>query len=233
MLRTWRVYEHDLVLRGLEPALARDLMWSGVRTGSLKVISQAAMIEDQVLDGQITDNLIVVCISQALPASLVITSPVSGMQDPIPATLHAFKLIIAAACARLCIISPYIDDVGVKHLAEPIQSAAERKVEIRLLTRETEARQAFRTRGLAALARLAGSRLAVRDYHTRALGLSHLTSVHAKLILADGKLGYVGSAEIRGNALEKNFEMGTVIREEVASQAVGAFEAIWQVAKAV
>jgi hypothetical protein len=231
MSATWRVYEQDLIYRGLEPVLARELMWSGIRSGSLKVVTQAAMVEDQILDGQIADSLVVNCVLRVLNP-LVVTSPV-GMQEGILTTIRAFKMIIAAACSRLFIVSPYIDDTGVRYLAEPLRSVVERGGKIYLLTRETAAKQISRSHGLEALARLAGDRLSVRDYHTQAQGMSHFTSTHAKLVLADETLGYVGSAEVRGNALDKNFEMGAIIRGDAASQAVRAFEAVWQVAKVV
>ncbi len=230
MRKGWREWEQELVRRGLEPLLARELIWAGIHAGSLKIVTDAAMVEDQVLEGQVPDELLVAHVSQALSNCLVVTSPVSGVQDAVPATLRAFQLIVSAAVQSLDITSPYIDAHGVQKLAEPLRTAAERKVQIRLLTRETAAFQNSRSRGIDALTQLAGGQLQIRDYHTPAEGLAHCTSVHDKLVLADAKIGYVGSAEVRGNALEKNFELGAIIQDEAAAQAADAFETVWQVA---
>jgi phosphatidylserine/phosphatidylglycerophosphate/cardiolipin synthase-like enzyme len=48
-----------------------------------------------------------------------------------------------------------------------------------------------------------------------------ISSTHAKLIIADYDLAYIGSAELRRNSLVTNFEIGCLIR---GSQVFGICE---------
>jgi len=232
-LRTWRSIEEGLVNRGLDPNLARDLLWTAVQAEELAVERDAPMVEDQMLSGEIPDDRILSVVEAAFGTKLVITSPVTGEQESVPPTLRAFRLLIAASNRILLIASPYIDKAGVDKLEKPLRAAIERGVSIYLLTREVALRHPSRTAGLRALFEIAQQNLHVKDYHTKSRNRAHITSLHAKLLQADRNIGFVGSAELRGNALEKNFEMGAIIRGEEALQAAEAFQAVWKAAAAV
>ena len=229
----WKDLEAKLMLRGLDQGLVRDLIWASLGQGELKVISDAQMVEGKDLSGEVPDERIAGAIESQLSGKLVATSPISGLPKDLPSTISVFRLITAVASSRLDIVSPYIDDSGVSMLRDALLQAAERRVQVRIITREARKPHASRLRGLAEIAAIASPQLSVRDYHTQKGEYAHFTSVHAKLVLADERIGYVGSAELRGNALVKNFELGSVLTGSAAQLASQSFDALWRVAQPV
>lgn len=228
----WHELEAELVRSGLPPTSARDLVFAALAQGALTVTRPAPMVEQKEIQGNCPRAAVVEMVHALLPAGVVATLPVVHNAEH-PPTLVAFRQIIAAATAHLYLVSPFIDGGGVALLYEALAEAVRRQVEIRLLTRQVADRQASRTAGLERLFTLGKSQVQVRDYHTKARGLAHFTSVHAKLVLADAAIGYVGSAEVRANALTKNFELGSIIKGTDAANALDAFNSVWEAAKAV
>lgn len=73
-------------------------------------------------------------------------------------------------------------------------------------------------------------RLVANGVHVRYLGAPY---VHAKLILADGVLAVVGSQNFSATSLDKNREVGVVIADKTAIQALAStFGRDWAVGKA-
>lgn len=229
----WIELEQKLINSGLLPIQARELIWEAISGEVIKVVRTAPMVEDQVLSGDIPYENILSSVRDKIGTGIIVTVPAAVSEESTSPTLLAFSQIIAAAKNTVYVISPYIDAKGVETLNLPLQEAQKRGVQLMAITRETAKRQASRTRGLEALSSIFANQLHVRDYHTEAEGLSHYTSVHAKLIQADDQIGYVGSAELRGNALEKNFEMGCILTTEQAANSLAAFKAVWQIARPV
>lgn len=229
----WAAFEQQLINRGLKPNQARELIWEAISSEAIIISRTAPMVENQLLEGNIPHEYILTSIREMIGSGLIITMPATVSEDNTPPTLLAFAQIIAAARNKLLLISPYLDDKGVEKLISPLQEAKNRGVYLMLITRETAERQPGRTLGLEALFSMFAGQIEVRDYHTKAKGLAHYTSVHAKLIQADDQIGYVGSAELRGNALEKNFEMGVILTQEQAKLSINSFYAVWEIARRV
>jgi phosphatidylserine/phosphatidylglycerophosphate/cardiolipin synthase-like enzyme len=229
----WLELEQKLINRGLLPNQARELIWEAISSEVIKVVRTAPMVEDQVLSGEIPQESILSSVREKIGVGIIVTMPAAVSEESTSPTLLTFAQIIAAAQNTIYLISPYIDDKGIEMLHSPLLEAKKRGVQLRIITRETAKRQVGRTRGLESLFSLFANQMSVRDYHTEAEGLSHYTSVHAKLIQADDQIGYVGSAELRGNALEKNFEMGCILTTEQAALSLTAFKSVWQIARPV
>jgi phosphatidylserine/phosphatidylglycerophosphate/cardiolipin synthase-like enzyme len=226
-----KVLIQDLQKRGFPEAVAKRIIISAVASGTLHELRSAPNFEQTEIGGVLPEEILLDEVYQRLPQGIAATAPVT-----IPSTrptLEVFQLIIAAAKDELFIASPYIDDEGVKHLKLPLSAAAERNVKVYLLTRETERRHSGRTSAIRRLASLTRGTHEVRDYYTSIDG-QHMTAVHAKLLLADDTIGYVGSAEIRQHGLLSNFEMGYVFhRGDAALAAREAFLAFWSIATPV
>lgn len=229
----WSTLEQQLINRGLQPYQARELIWGAISSETLIISRAAPMAENQLLEGDIPHENILASVRAMIGSGLIITMPAAVSEENTPPTLLAFAQIIAATRETLYLISPYIDDKGVGKLSSPLQEAKKRGVYLKVITRETAKRQPGRTRGIDALLSMFSRQIEVRDYHTEAKGLAHHTSVHAKLIQADDQIGYVGSAELRGNALEKNFEMGAILSPEQAALSLVSFYAVWEIARRV
>jgi phosphatidylserine/phosphatidylglycerophosphate/cardiolipin synthase-like enzyme len=221
----------ELIARGLVRAQAEQAMWLARDAGALRFARPAAMLEDQEAQGEIPEDVILEVVLRSVRPGVVATSPaISEMTMPV--TLTIFQQIIAAASKELIVASPYLDDGGAELLRPPLVHAARRGVHMRLLTRETARRELGRTRGLEVLHAVMGNLLHVRDYHFEVDGRQH-TSLHAKLLMADDVVGYVGSAELRRNALANNFELGVVLHLPETTHARHAFETFWEIADEV
>jgi phosphatidylserine/phosphatidylglycerophosphate/cardiolipin synthase-like enzyme len=204
---------------------------NALASGTLRTVNSAPTIEETHVAGSIARPTLLEEIYRCLPEGIVSTAPVA-----VPTTrptLEVFRLIIAAAEADLLIASPYIDNSGVELLTRSFVSAGERGVKVFLLTRETQRRSFGRTAGIRRLAALVNDALEVRDYYAAVNG-QHTAAVHAKLLIADEAIGYVGSAEIRRHGLMTNFEMGYVFHQhEAIAAAREAFMAFWEIASSV
>jgi phosphatidylserine/phosphatidylglycerophosphate/cardiolipin synthase-like enzyme len=217
--------------RGLPIAAARKVIMAAIARGALREVQSASRFEDIKLVGEIPQSILLDEIRCRLPEGIVATAPI--IISNIRPTLDVFQLIVAAAETELLIASPYIDGQGVKLLSVPLATACERNVRVRLLTRETERQQPARTAGIRHLAQLVGQGLDVRDYYAR-MNNRHAAAVHAKLLLADDAIGYVGSAEMRQHGLLSNFEMGYIFHHSSAiATARQAFMAFWEIASPV
>lgn len=163
-------------------------------------------------------------LAAALPATttLVATQP-EQLVSAMP-TLDAFRFVIAAADGQLRIASPFIEANGLKPLAPWLRAAAARGVELVLLNREPQGSPSAAT-AREALARLFGTRFRAARYHITA-ERRQLLSLHAKLVIADESVAYVGSAEVRRHSLELNFELGVLIRGDSVSGLARLFDAI-------
>jgi phosphatidylserine/phosphatidylglycerophosphate/cardiolipin synthase-like enzyme len=221
----------NLQKRGLSEAAAKRIVIAALTSGALREVRSAPSFEQTEVSGVIPQEVLLEEIYHHLSEGIVATAPVV-IPNTRP-TLEVFQLIIAAAKNELLISSPYIDDEGVRHLTQPFVAATERNVKMYLLTRETQRRDPGRTSGIRRLNALTSGTLEVRDYYT-SVDSRHITAVHAKVLLADDVIGYVGSAEIRQHGLLSNFEMGYIFHKgEAALAARQAFQAFWEIASRV
>jgi len=217
--------------RGLTPAIARRVVVTAVTNGALHEIRSGPAFEDCELRGEVPESIILAEIYRQLPEGIVATAPVTVPNTRL--TLEVLGLIIAASEAEVLVASPYIDRKGVEQLAKPLAALGERDVSVHLLTRETSLQQERRTAGIRHLFELLGRGLEVRDYHAAPDG-RHVAAVHAKLLMADAKIGYVGSAELRWHSLVSNFEMGYIFHQGRAAVAARrAFMTFWDIASPV
>lgn len=221
----------ELVERGLTRAQAEQCVWLAYDAGIIKFTKAAPMLEDREAEGEVTSEMVQAIVCQSQRPRVVATTPAFG-EVSTSATLVVFQQIIAAASHELTIASPYLDYGGIDLLKNILANACKRGVRVRVLTRETAANDFGRTEGIRRLREMFGDLLELRDYHFTVDG-RHRTSVHAKLLLADDALGYIGSAEIRRNAIANNFELGMVIQKPDTSNAMYAFDTFWRLATKV
>jgi phosphatidylserine/phosphatidylglycerophosphate/cardiolipin synthase-like enzyme len=148
---------------------------------------------------------------------LVMTNPRSRVN--LKSTLRTFQQLCTEAKHEICVLSPYVDLLGISMLKEELTSAATKGVSLRLITRDPErAAVEFLT---AIFGPDCVRVLADRERHYQ---------LHAKLLLVDKYMAYVGSAELRLNALVRNVEIGMVVQEKrIVSTLYALFETLWAV----
>jgi phosphatidylserine/phosphatidylglycerophosphate/cardiolipin synthase-like enzyme len=113
-------------------------------------------------------------------------------------------------------------------LQKSIAVSAQRGAWIRIVTGDLQHSESYNWRSISVL--LGGSEGALIRPRLRILEVSTSLAemVHAKCIVADGKRGYLGSANLSVRGLETNFELGVLLDESDATtldQLVAHFEA--------
>ena len=133
-------------------------------------------------------------------------------------TIDCFRTLIDSSRGIIRICSPFMESNVLHHdafpdLADRISNAFNRDVKIKILSRDFEERGSSGVLWIKNLAEKLDKEcnLTIVDYHLLSDSGNVLSSTHAKLIISDDKLAYVGSAELRKNSLIANFEVGCLI----------------------
>lgn len=178
----------------------------------------------------------ITCIEEIPRVNIVISKPrlrelglvnIQQRNDQID-TIDCFRNLFDSSKHVIRICSPFmqsdvIDDDAFPGLIDCMSNALNRNVKVRILTRDLKTRG---EREIAWVLKLAKSlekenNLSIIDYHLLAESGKILSSTHAKIIISDDKLAYVGSAELRKNSLIANFEVGCLLS---GSQVTGLCE---------
>ncbi|SJZ30928.1 PLD-like domain-containing protein [Enhydrobacter aerosaccus] len=147
-------------------------------------------------------------------------------------TSDAFARLARAAARRLVIMTPFIDAGGFRWIRRVFEAARTdcRKI---LVLRDSD-RYAVEL-GVLHASWLQALRVEVCDYH-----LSHDTTsgrslpietFHAKLVVADESLAYVGSANLLSSSEGVSLETGLVVEGAPASQAARLIDAVLRVSR--
>jgi hypothetical protein len=205
---------------------------NSLRAGNLNIIDEKAPWEDSTVISanpfpltDIIDNISIVISKPRLrELSLGNIEERNKQVDSI----DCFREIIVSAKDVLRICSPFIQknvlsDDSFPELRKLLIDALKRNVEIRLLSRELFQGRDKEIQWVIDIADDLGKNdnLRVVDYHLSMEDGTILSSTHAKLIIADYAMAYVGSAELRRNSLVTNLEVGCLVR---GSQVFGICE---------
>lgn len=171
-------------------------------------------------------------VAAALPSSFAGRLPagfgILDLRDAISYVINSANIVI-----RIC--SPFIDYAGVTFLAQDLYGAASRRVKVKLLTRESQGAEFQRAvKLLKGLYIRAGFEIGfeARSYLERYLG-ALIEGVHAKIVVADGEIAYVGSGELRAGSFVNNFEAGVLIKGKGVKSLIEMFDIMWQKATKV
>jgi phosphatidylserine/phosphatidylglycerophosphate/cardiolipin synthase-like enzyme len=149
-------------------------------------------------------------------------------------TSDAFARVAQAASHRLVVMTPFIDAAGFRWLRRVFESTVpqcERIVVLRDTDRYTTELGVEHADWLRALS------VSVRDYHLshdRAAGRSlPIETFHAKVLVADAKLAYVGSANLLSASEGVCLETGFLVEGAAAADAARLVEAVLRVARSL
>ena len=174
-------------------------------------------------------------ISDGIEESLVITLPESLETEElshIQKQVNVYRQLMDMARNEILIISPFLERSGINACRKEFNNAAMRGVTIKLITRLPDESSISRKLGLMDLqaifeSKKASDKLSIRTFH-RFSGSYIEYGVHAKIIVADGKVGYVGSGEIRSNSFFVLVEIGKIIKGLDIQQLVMIFNTLWE-----
>lgn len=137
------------------------------------------------------------------------------IRDAVPglvSTWDAVENLFQSARRSVKILCPYVDPT----VTALIRSC---RAEVAIVT---TAREGRRTEPNPVLERLADSGRVLVRYLVRRRRGTHLFQVHAKMILCDRAVAYVGSANLTDTSLRYNLELGLVTRDPAEIAALDA-----------
>jgi len=144
-------------------------------------------------------------IGLVLSTPVPLRGPLELRAPDIQATADVFRRLLESARTSIKIFSPYVDPTFTA-LAE----AARAPIQVVTTLRES------RMKSSPVLERLATTRpLAVRYLHEKH-AKSQMFQLHAKMILVDSSVAYIGSANFTDTSLHYNLELGVTIEDPPA-----------------
>jgi phosphatidylserine/phosphatidylglycerophosphate/cardiolipin synthase-like enzyme len=166
-------------------------------------------------------------------ARLVVTLPFrpSRLEDGAPAltdTQEAFNYIARRSTDCLVVITPFIDLAGMEW-AIRLFSVSQAKTKILIL--RDRSRLADYPNEAARLRSLLTELLEYRARHPETDRPLPIETFHAKIVLADASVAYVGSANMLKSSLEVALECGFIVEGPAVFQVADLVAAILKVAR--
>lgn len=201
----------------------RNTINNALKTGNLKIIDKKTpwdkttviLSKPFLFTDTKENNFVVISKPRLRELSIENIEKRNGQIDSV----DCFREIITSAKAVIRICSPFmqknvLNDDSFPELRQLIFDALKRNVEIRLLSRELFKGRGEEIQWIIDVADDLGKidNLRVVDYHFSSESGTVLSSTHAKLLIADYNMAYVGSAELRRNSLVANFEVGYLVK---------------------
>jgi len=179
-------------------------------TVARRVLEQMQAKQDQV--GQVE-------LVATLPDNLPLDSWIRHNILPLATVLHR---LITEAEQEIFILNPFFDKAGFDRLASALLAAASRGVIITIITRQLSDPISINHQVLKRLVRQAAGRdlndhFLLYEYQQLEEGRVVLAS-HAKVLLADSRNAYIGSANLTEYGMARFVEIGVLLRGPQARQ---------------
>lgn len=202
--------------------------------GALRVIDQllvASVSAPDVMSGSSADSS---------SAELVATLP-GSVQSKLPKSVRLIRISIrrylAEATDTVRIANPYFDDT--EHVLNDLAALPRRGVDLKLVTREVDTDDPNQS-AVDAIEEIAGQlsdtereHLFVRDFYDTNRYDKQLGATHAKAVIIDEQIAYLGSANLTRLSLTGNFELGVLLRGELVTDLVAIFDAMFEYARPI
>ena len=192
---------------------------------------QAAALAANPVNEAVEDSTVSFVVT--LPAGF---EPNSAKVQRQPAIIDTIRGQVFNAESSVRIANPYFDPS--LELVDDLASLPRRGVETRILSRETGRVGGDARVSLNKMWEQIDSEqrelLKVKDLYEwdDHRGVQSFAT-HAKIVIVDEFVCYVGSANLTDNSLSTNFEFGVVVEGELVSEAVAVFDAIFEYARPV
>ncbi|CDK39123.1 phospholipase D Active site motif domain protein [Halorubrum sp. AJ67] len=157
--------------------------------------------------------------------------PTSARVHSIPDIASTIRNQVFDADSSVRIANPYFDPS--LELVSDLASLPRRGVETQLLTRETTDEEGDTRTTLNKMWNLIDEEhrdnFEVRDLYRWDEGQgSQAFATHAKIVIVDDRICYVGSANLTDTSLTTNFEFGVVVEGDIIKDAVTVFDEVFE-----
>jgi len=234
-------------------ALATTLCNNGVaieKTTSRGYADYRIEVTDPLSALRILDQIIIATYSQVSNSTgssnkesssveIVSTLPkevVASKQGKFSPIRISIRKQLANASEIVRIANPYFD--STEHVIDDLAAIPRRGVQLQLITREAEVNEPNQST-LDALEKIisqvlnsegARENLSIRDFYETNRWNRQTGATHAKVIIIDDTVAYLGSANLTRLSLSGNFELGVLLRGEVVQEVIDIFDAMFDYA---
>ncbi len=202
--------------------------------GALRIIDQlliASRSSPDMKSGTSTDSS---------SAELVATLP-TDVQSKLPKSVRPIRVSVrrylAEATDTVRIANPYFDDT--EHILNDLAALPRRGVDLKLVTREVDTDDPNQS-AVDAIEEITGQlsdnerkHFFVRDFYDTDRYDKQLGATHAKAVIIDDQIAYLGSANLTRLSLTGNFELGVLLRGESVVDLVAVFDAMFEYARPI
>ena len=199
--------------------------------GALRIIEQqliASMSAPEMRSGSSSDSS---------SAELVATLP-ADVQSELPKSVRPIRISIrrylAEATDTVRIANPYFDDT--EHVLNDLATLPRRGVNLKIVTREIDTDDPNQS-AVDTIEEITGqlsdnerNHLSVRDFYDTDRYDRQIGATHAKAVIIDEQVAYLGSANLTRLSLTGNFELGVLLRGELVADLVAVFDAMFDYA---
>ncbi|PUA34701.1 hypothetical protein C8Z91_33005 [Paenibacillus elgii] len=153
-----------------------------------------------------------------IPAPKRITSSYLSLKNEVLPLYETMINLIDGARLEIIILSPFFDKKGFRKINEPLLKKMLLGVKVKIITRllkKKENQEHFRL--LSELASLQNTRhlLTIYEYNNDNTKEYESPTFHAKAMIIDqGQLAYLGSANFTGWGLDEQFELGVLLENQ-------------------
>jgi phosphatidylserine/phosphatidylglycerophosphate/cardiolipin synthase-like enzyme len=215
----------------------RNVYTNSLKTGNLRIINQSNSENDEY-STFVELSCPFPSIAKNDEITVVISSPRTKelsfanlkKRNELMDIRDCFIYIIESAKKELRICSPFMEKNIINVFPEfktLIANLLNRGVSITILSRELFGKRANKLDWIVEIAKQTGNLelLKVIDYHHTDADTDRVfSSTHAKLLIADQDIAYLGSAELRQNSLSANFEVGCMIKGDSVHEICETFD---------
>lgn len=145
----------------------------------------------------------------ASSVELVWTGPSTSLV-PVRHTAQVLTGLIDEACERLFLVS--FVAYHVDSVLDALQRAIQRKVQVRVLLEQSKEHGGHVTVDSIAMLKQALPRAQILEWNRKDSEAARSGAVHAKCAVADGLIAFVTSANLSDAAMERNMELGILLR---------------------
>lgn len=236
------LYENSLLEDVSELDIRKTINWA-ISKGIITIVNKDKFGDDIYIfsnnDWYIQEDSVQISVTAPKSAHFSIEKVID--QNGFIPTDIAFKQVISYAKHTIRICSPFLqknvaNENSMPDLEDIILSAYKRGCKLLILSREVIRKRATDLNWIIDFSRKNGfaDRLEIYDYYHMSKKDDMIdSSIHAKLIIADDDMAYIGSAELRLNSIYKNFEVGIVLTNPSIIGLVELFDSMTSIAEKV
>jgi len=197
--------------------------------------SKIKLIEDleiELIDYYVREEYPKIVISLPLYNIFGLETELRQLNFQINTLKEEFQELFEKANHHIYICSPFLEYDGFDNYLPILLTKAKEGVDIKIIARQisnTDPNNRYeQIKKIQKIFEKKNVPISIRNYHffeERKI----VSSTHAKMIICDYEYAYIGSGELRRNSLDKNFELGVVLRGEQAYQIGKIFEKLFSV----